>query len=78
MELVNPGQDTAFAFVLVWTLFYGTSFLPFQYPQTPNSPVSSTGIVHGKQMLTCVLICINSMHFDYSIRLTRIATLIME
>ena len=27
MELVNPGQDTAFAFVLVWTLFYGTSFL---------------------------------------------------
>jgi len=24
MELVNPGQDSAFAFVLVWTLFYGT------------------------------------------------------
>ncbi|TFK29040.1 hypothetical protein FA15DRAFT_664697 [Coprinopsis marcescibilis] len=22
-ELVNPGQDTAFTFVLVWTLFYG-------------------------------------------------------
>lgn len=23
-ELVNPGQDNAFTFVLVWTLFYGT------------------------------------------------------
>lgn len=22
-ELVNPGQDNAFTFVLVWTLFYG-------------------------------------------------------
>ena len=26
-ELVNPGQDNAFTFVLVWTLFYGLSFL---------------------------------------------------
>jgi len=25
LELVNPGQDNAFTFVLVWTLFYGTS-----------------------------------------------------
>ena len=24
-ELVNPGQDNAFTFVLVWTLFYGKS-----------------------------------------------------
>ncbi|KAJ3719205.1 hypothetical protein C8R42DRAFT_722890 [Lentinula raphanica] len=23
MELVNPGSDNAFTFVLVWTLFYG-------------------------------------------------------
>ncbi|PPQ94794.1 hypothetical protein CVT25_007431 [Psilocybe cyanescens] len=23
LELVNPGQDNAFTFVLVWTLFYG-------------------------------------------------------
>ncbi|KDR84249.1 hypothetical protein GALMADRAFT_133595 [Galerina marginata CBS 339.88] len=23
MELINPGQDNAFTFVLVWTLFYG-------------------------------------------------------
>jgi len=23
MELVNPGQDNVFAFILVWTLFYG-------------------------------------------------------
>ena len=22
-ELINPGQDNAFTFVLVWTLFYG-------------------------------------------------------
>ena len=34
-ELVNPGQDNIFSFVLVWTLFYGawfrcsyTSFFP--------------------------------------------------
>jgi hypothetical protein len=26
MELMNPGQDTAFTFVLVWTLFYGKPF----------------------------------------------------
>jgi hypothetical protein len=26
-ELVNPGQDNAFTFVLVWTLFYGLSVL---------------------------------------------------
>ena len=24
-ELLNPGQDNAFTFVLVWTLFYGQS-----------------------------------------------------
>ena len=23
LELVNPGQDNAFTFILVWTLFYG-------------------------------------------------------
>src|SRR4051794_57924 len=23
LELLNPGQDNAFTFVLVWTLFYG-------------------------------------------------------
>jgi len=27
MELMNPGQDTAFTFVLVWTLFYGKKVL---------------------------------------------------
>ncbi|PPR03443.1 hypothetical protein CVT26_007859 [Gymnopilus dilepis] len=25
MELINPGQDNAFTFVLAWTLFYGMS-----------------------------------------------------
>ncbi|KAI0650897.1 hypothetical protein C8Q79DRAFT_1007112 [Trametes meyenii] len=28
-ELVNPGQENMFSFVLLWTLFYGTSHLPF-------------------------------------------------
>jgi len=26
-ELVNPGQDNMFTFILVWTLFYGVSTL---------------------------------------------------
>ncbi|KAG2013005.1 hypothetical protein CC2G_009948 [Coprinopsis cinerea AmutBmut pab1-1] len=26
-ELVNPGQDNAFSFVLVWTLFYGAFWM---------------------------------------------------
>lgn len=30
-ELVNPGQENSFSFVLVWTLFYGTS------PLSPSS-----------------------------------------
>lgn len=30
MELVNPGQENLFSFLLVWTLFYGSpSFLNF-------------------------------------------------
>ncbi len=32
-DLVNPGQDNIFSFVLVWTLFYGTSTSePLQNP----------------------------------------------
>lgn len=27
-ELINPGQDNAFTFILVWTLFFGAYFLP--------------------------------------------------
>ncbi|PFH48996.1 hypothetical protein AMATHDRAFT_148662 [Amanita thiersii Skay4041] len=27
-ELVNPGQDNIFTFILVWTLFYGTPLCP--------------------------------------------------
>ena len=27
-ELVNPGQENIFSFILVWTLFYGASVLP--------------------------------------------------
>lgn len=26
IELVNPGQENAFSFVLAWTLFFGTCF----------------------------------------------------
>ena len=33
MELVNPGQENLFSFLLVWTLFYGTlSFLNYYCP----------------------------------------------
>lgn len=29
-ELVNPGQDNIFTFILVWTLFYGAHFRLFR------------------------------------------------
>ena len=35
-ELVNPGQDNAFTFVLVWTLFYGLSFTHYNKHQCIN------------------------------------------
>jgi hypothetical protein len=48
MELVNPGTDNAFTFVLVWTLFYGAS-----RSTTPRNlalivPFLPVGIVHGE------------------------------
>lgn len=47
-ELVNPGQDNVFTFVLVWTLFYGLS--PHLHPKTLSSLVfsSASGIIHGE------------------------------
>lgn len=45
IELVNPGQENLFSFLLVWTLFYGLSFSYFKfYPTLTRFP----GIVHGK------------------------------
>ena len=42
-ELVNPGQDNAFTFVLVWTLFYGLSFThPISYQCVNYIQESST------------------------------------
>ena len=36
-ELVNPGQDNIFTFILVWTLFYGTrGILPTLYVYLPK------------------------------------------
>ena len=35
-ELVNPGQDNAFTFVLVWTLFYGLWFTCSTKDQSVN------------------------------------------
>ncbi|KAJ3711126.1 hypothetical protein DFJ43DRAFT_114880 [Lentinula guzmanii] len=31
MELLNPGSDNAFTFVLVWTLFYGEDSMDISY-----------------------------------------------
>ena len=45
-ELVNPGQDNAFTFVLVWTLFYGLSFT--YYLPSINALIIYTGLVHGE------------------------------
>ncbi|KAF8165897.1 hypothetical protein B0H34DRAFT_690845 [Crassisporium funariophilum] len=43
-ELVNPGQDNAFTFVLVWTLFYGLfiSTVDAQYQNKPTMQELST------------------------------------
>jgi hypothetical protein len=36
-ELVNPGQDNIFTFILVWTLFYGArGILPTLYVYLPK------------------------------------------
>ncbi|KII94721.1 hypothetical protein PLICRDRAFT_96794 [Plicaturopsis crispa FD-325 SS-3] len=41
-ELVNPGQDNMFTFILVWTLFFGTSKILYTGSERfYNSHVSS-------------------------------------
>lgn len=44
-ELVNPGQDNAFTFVLVWTLFYG--LFVYLLHQASMCSILYSGIVHG-------------------------------
>ena len=44
-ELVNPGQENMFSFLLVWTLFYGTPMTIHQ-SSTAHSSIHA-GIVHG-------------------------------
>ena len=51
-DLVNPGQDNVFSFVLVWTLFYGmsTSVLcapPNPCPEKPIWPVDANHVFYG-------------------------------
>lgn len=52
-EIVNPGQENVFSFVLVWTLFYGTHavipiFFYSRRMQTGTVVIAlDTGIVHG-------------------------------
>ena len=45
-ELVNPGQENMFSFLLVWTLFYG-KFTAFLESETARSSRFTAGIVHG-------------------------------
>ncbi|KAH9854884.1 hypothetical protein C2E23DRAFT_815995 [Lenzites betulinus] len=45
-ELVNPGQENIFSFVLVWTLFYGT------WP-TPSS--AATDLLEGETQGSCTV-----------------------
>lgn len=46
MELVNPGQENLFSFLLAWTLFYGSlSSLNFYCHRMLTCP---SGIVHGE------------------------------
>lgn len=55
-ELVNPGQDNVFSFVLVWTLFFGMLrqpfpsiqlFVPLNWYHVADSNCAPLGIVHG-------------------------------
>jgi len=52
-ELVNPGQDNVFTFVLLWTLFFGGS-LVLQHHCGRGLIKRSAGIVHGKDEPTVV------------------------
>lgn len=44
-ELVNPGQDNIFTFILVWTLFYGVFRFSFSIVHVVDG--DRQGIVHG-------------------------------
>jgi hypothetical protein len=48
-ELVNPGQDNIFTFILVWTLFYGARGI--LHPLCAYlRKLDSLGIIHGKKL----------------------------
>ena len=53
-DLVNPGQENMFSFLLVWTLFYGALF-PSHVPTLANSPVSRQELytVRGLNTFIC-------------------------
>jgi hypothetical protein len=56
MELMNPGQDTAFTFVLVWTLFYGEqNCCALENLLILKLCPHSTGVVHGEFFFTSYL-----------------------
>jgi ER membrane protein complex subunit 6 len=44
-ELVNPGQENVFTFLLVWTLFYG---MPHTMSFLERNAETGLGIVHGE------------------------------
>ena len=49
LEVINPGQENTFSFILVWTLFYGSSYSIVQAVQNGKLNVSTTtlAMVHG-------------------------------
>ena len=47
-ELINPGQDNAFTFILVWTLFFGTRLCICVHKSYSVGLCGTLGVVHGK------------------------------
>lgn len=46
VDMINPGQENVFSFVLLWTLFYGTCFHIWSCVKG-CSKFKLAGIVHG-------------------------------
>jgi len=65
LEAVNPGQENAFSFILVWTLFYGWSF------NSPGCGFGKLKEVVARHRSWCVhpFVCVPRSPFRSSIRL---------
>ena len=76
-ELVNPGQENLFSFLLVWTLFYGAYASAANDVTLTESRALKPGIVHGMSLfcdLYATLRVLTRSHAAHSVRLARRGT----